>query len=117
MCHAPPFEDHVYLNWFLRTLLAPIAKDVAFHFPEREEEALQTTLRYDLIYSQSGYLYTIIRVLTHLGSANALGASHAIDNIIGAILDPSPYTQQGYGYPQGAPVPPTLMLLLPATCI
>lgn len=60
MCCAIPFEDCVYLDWFLRTLLAPITKYISSHFPQTEEEALQTAMRYDLIYFQSGYVYTII---------------------------------------------------------
>jgi len=78
-------ESGVYLNWFLRTLLSPIAKDAMSHFPKKEEESLQTALRYDLIYAQSGYVYTIMPNLPHPGDANALGASHATDDIIGDI--------------------------------
>ena len=40
LCRAPPFEDRVYMDWFLCTLLAPIGKDVASHFPQTEEAAL-----------------------------------------------------------------------------
>jgi len=40
MCRALPFEDRVYIDWFLRTLLVPIAKDVTSHCPQTEEEAL-----------------------------------------------------------------------------
>ena len=100
-CEAPPFEDCVDLDLFLRILLAPIGKDVASHFPQTEEEALQTTLRFDLIYAQSGYVYTIIRGLPHPGSANALGESNAADSVIGTLSHPFPYTQQSYGHPQG----------------
>ena len=117
MCDGPSFEDCVYLDWFLRTLLTPIAKDVTSHFPQTKEAALQTALRYDLIYAQSSYVYTIIPNIPHPGAANSLGASHATDGIIGDISHPSPYAQQSYGYPQGAAVPLTLMPLLPATCI
>jgi len=70
-----------------------------------------------LIYAQYDYVYTIILDLPHPGGANALGASHATDGIAGSISHPSTYTQQSYGYRRGAPVPPTLMPLLPETCI
>lgn len=30
---APKFEDHIYMDWFHRSLLAPVSKDVASHFP------------------------------------------------------------------------------------
>ena len=47
-CRDPPFEDRIYLDWFLRSLLAPIGKDVVSpigrdvtsHFPRTKEEAL-----------------------------------------------------------------------------
>jgi len=51
MCRAPEFEDHVYMDWFLRSILAPIGKDISSHFPQSEEEALQVDLKYDLIYA------------------------------------------------------------------
>ena len=100
-CHAPPFEDSVYLDWFLRILLSPIGKDVASHFRQTEEESLQTALRYDHIYVQFGYVYIVILDLPRPRSASALGVSHTTDGIVGAISHPSPYTHQSYGYPQG----------------
>jgi len=113
---CPTLRDHVYLDWFPRSLFSPIAKDVASHFPQTKEEALQTALRYDLIFSQSGYVYTAILDPPHRGGANAPGESHAADDINGSISHPSPYTQQSYGYPHGgtsssntyAPPPSTL---------
>jgi len=87
MCRAPPFEDRVYLDWFLRTLLAHISKYFVSHFSQIEEEAFQTTLRYDLIYAQSSYVYIVIPDLTRPGGANAQGASHAT-SIVGAISHP-----------------------------
>ena len=100
-CHAPHFEDYVYLGWFLRSLLAPIGKDVTSHFPQTEEEALQISLRYDLIYVQSSSVYTIIPNLPHPGGSNAPGESHVAHSIIGTLSHPSPDTQQSYGHPQG----------------
>ena len=49
LCQSPTFEDCVYMDWFLRSLLPPIGKDVASHFPQTEEAALQLVLKYDLI--------------------------------------------------------------------
>jgi len=85
MCHATPFEVCVYLDWFLRTLLAPIAKYFSSHFPQTEKEALQTALRYDSIYTQSGYVYTVIPDLTRPSGANAPRASHTADIIVGSV--------------------------------
>ncbi len=40
----------VYMDWFLRSLLAPIDKYVASNFPKSKEEAIQVALKFDLIY-------------------------------------------------------------------
>lgn len=56
-------------------------------------------MRYDLIYAQYGYVYTVIIDLPHPGSANAPGASYIAENIIRTLSHPSPYTQKNYGYP------------------
>ena len=87
------FQRRVYLYWFLKSLLSPIRKDVASHFPQTEEEALQTAFRYDLICAQSGYVYTFIPNLPRLRIANAPGALHAVDGIVGSLSHSSPYTQ------------------------
>ena len=60
------------MDWFLCTLLAPIGKDFTSHLPQTEEVALQIALKYDLIYAQSGYVYTVLPdpdpvALTHRG--------------------------------------------------
>ena len=89
------------MDWFLRTLLAPIGKDVASHFPQTEEAALQIALKYDLIYAQSGYVYIVLPNLPRLGGANAPGASHSADSIVGALSHPYSQPPMGYGLPQG----------------
>ena len=89
------------MDWFLRSLLPPIGKDVASHFPQTEEAALQIALKYDPIYTQSGYVYTVLPDLPRLSGANAPGASHASDGIIGALSHPYAQPPMGYGLPQG----------------
>lgn len=95
---AHVFKDHVYRDWFLRNLLSPIDKYVACHFPQIEEESLQTYLRYDLIYVQSGYIYVVISNLPHPRGGNAMGESDITNGIIGTLSHPLPYTQEIYGY-------------------
>jgi hypothetical protein len=48
------------MDWFLKSLLPPIAKDVAMTMPSVEEEAIQKAQQYDLIYAQSRYLYVLL---------------------------------------------------------
>ena len=66
MCRAPTFDDHVYMDWFLRIIFPSIGKYVTSHFPQTEEEALQVALKYDLIYAQSSYVYTVYRIFPNL---------------------------------------------------
>lgn len=101
ICRAHEFEDRIYMDWFLRLLLAPIAKYVTSHFPQSEEEALQITLKFNLIYAQSGYFYIIIPNLPRPGAANVSGASHAASSIVGTISPPHPFSPPHmiYGHP------------------
>ena len=89
------------MDWFLHTLLPPIGKDIASHFPQTEEAALQIALKYDLIYAQSGYVYTVLPDLPRPSGANASGASHSTDGIIGALSHTSTKPPTGYGLPPG----------------
>jgi hypothetical protein len=47
------------LNWFLKSLVSMLAKDMAATFPQSEEESINKAQQFELIYSQSGYLYTV----------------------------------------------------------
>ena len=44
-------DDRIFLDWFLKTLLPPIAKDVASECPQSEEEAILKAQQFDLIYT------------------------------------------------------------------
>ena len=44
-------DDRIFLDWFLKTLLPPIAKDVASECPQSEEEAILKAQQFDLIYA------------------------------------------------------------------
>jgi hypothetical protein len=48
------------LYWFLKSLISILAKYVASNFPQSKEEAISKAQQFDLIYSQSGYLYTVL---------------------------------------------------------
>ena len=93
--------DHrIFLDWFLKTLLPSIAKDIASECPQSEQEAILKTQQFDLIYAQSGYLYTIIPKDPHASTSywDAPRASHAIDGIIGSVSH----------QPQHRPTPPAV---------
>ena len=80
-------DDKIFLDWFLKTLLPPIAKDVASERPQSEEEATLKAQQFDLIYTQSRYLYTVIPNAPRPSTSyrDALGASHAVNGIIGSV--------------------------------
>jgi hypothetical protein len=59
LCKAETTKQQC-LDWFLRSLVALLGKDVASTFPQSEEEAISKAQQYDLIYAQSGYLYTVL---------------------------------------------------------
>jgi hypothetical protein len=59
LCKAETTKEQC-LNWFLRSLICILAKDVASTFPQTEEESISKAQQYNLIYAQSGYLYTVL---------------------------------------------------------
>ena len=93
-------DDRIFLDWFLKMLLPPIAKDIEYEHPQSEEEAILKAQQFELIYAQSGYIYTIIPYAPHASTSyrDAPGASHAIDGIIGYVSHQS----------QHNPVPPMM---------
>ena len=42
--------DRIFLDWFLKTLLPPIANDVASERPQIEEESILKAQQFELIY-------------------------------------------------------------------
>jgi hypothetical protein len=59
LCNAETTKQQC-LDWFLRSLVSLLGKDVASTFPQSEEEAISKAQQYDLIYAQSGYLYMVL---------------------------------------------------------
>ena len=53
-------DDRIFLDWFLKTLLLPIAKDITSECPQSKEEAILKAQQFELICAQSGYLYTVV---------------------------------------------------------
>jgi hypothetical protein len=106
LCKAETTKQQC-LDWFLRSLVALLGKDVASTFPQSEEEAISKAQQYDLIYAQSGYLYTVLPDLPKpvpFGQDKP-GMSHSADGLIGATMHHSPQPQPPpmYGTPQYPP--------------
>ena len=75
------------MDWFLKTLLPPIAKGVTSEHPQSKEDAILKAQQFDLIYAQSRYLYTIILDAPHVGTSywDESGASHTAYGIISSV--------------------------------
>jgi hypothetical protein len=106
LCKAETTKQQC-LDWFLRSLVALLGKDVASTFPQSEEEAISKSQQYDLIYAQSGYLYTVLPDLPKpvpFGQDKP-GMSHSADGLIGATTHhgPQPQPPLMYGTPQYPP--------------
>jgi hypothetical protein len=77
---------------------------VASTFPQTEEESIRKAQWYDLIYAQSGYLYTVLpdapRPVPF--SQDKPGMSHSANGLIGTTTHHNLYTQPPpmYGTPQ-----------------
>jgi hypothetical protein len=106
LCKAETTKEQ-RLDWFLKSLIPVIAKDVASTFPQSEEEAINKAQQFDLIYAQSGYLYTVFpdapRPIPF--GQDKPGMSHAVDGLIGSMTHLNPYGHPSptYGanqYPQ-----------------
>jgi hypothetical protein len=92
------------LNWFLKSLVSILAKDVASTFPQSEEEAISKDQNFDLIYAQFGYLYIILpdapRPIPF--GQDKPGMSHTTNGLIGTTTHHNTYNQSPpmYGAPQ-----------------
>jgi hypothetical protein len=78
--------DQLLAEWFTKSLLPPIARDVAMGGVVTEEEAIARAQYLDLVYSQSGTLYELIPNATRATTdpSKPSSSSHA-DGIIGSV--------------------------------
>ena len=57
--------DQFLTNWFVKSLLPLFAQDVVMGVVTTEEEAIAHTQYLNLVYSQLGVLYDILRYAPH----------------------------------------------------
>jgi hypothetical protein len=55
-----PVPPEFLLEWFLKSLVPQLSKDVATSGVFSEEDAIMRAQQFELIYSQSGLLYNIL---------------------------------------------------------
>jgi hypothetical protein len=78
--------DQLLVEWFTKSLLPQIARDVAMGGVITEEEAIARAQYLDLVYSQSGTLYELIPNAPHtsIDPSKPSSTTHA-DGVIGFI--------------------------------
>jgi hypothetical protein len=78
--------DQLLVEWFTKSLLPPIARDVAMGGVVTEEEAIAHAQYLDLVYSQSGTLYELIpnAPRTSTDPSKPSSTAHS-DGVIGSI--------------------------------
>jgi hypothetical protein len=78
--------DQLLAEWFTKSLLPPISRDVAMGGVVTEEEAISRAQYLDLVYSQSGTLYELIPNATRTPTDPSKPSSmtHA-DGVIGTV--------------------------------
>jgi hypothetical protein len=91
--------DQLLVEWFTKSLLPQIARDVAMGSVVTEEEAITRAQYLDLVYSQSSTLYELIPNATRATNdpSKPSNASHA-DGVIGSVKTQS--TTQSIGTTQ-----------------
>jgi hypothetical protein len=78
--------DQLLAEWFTKSLLPPIARDVAMGGVVKEEEAISHAQYLDLVYSQSSTLYELIpnAPCTSIDPSKPSSTTHS-DGVIGSI--------------------------------
>jgi hypothetical protein len=79
--------DQLLAEWFTKSFVNKIAKDIAMGGVVTEEQAISRAQYLDLVYSQTGTLYDLLPDLPRPGTSStstAPVASHAADGVIGA---------------------------------
>ena len=71
------------LEWFLKSLLPYIAKDVSASEVQNKEQVVFRTHELDLIYAQSGLLYEIIPNSPHSSLDPKINPGPHVDGIVG----------------------------------
>jgi len=117
LCKAETTKEQC-LELFLKSLVSIIAKDIASPFPHLKHESINKAQQFDLIYAQSGYLYTVLPDAPRpipFGHEKP-GMSHVVDGLICSMTHHNPSNQlppiydapqylQPYGGPSHYPPP------------
>ena len=78
--------DILFVEWFTKSLLPPIARDVTMGGADTKEETIARAQYLDLVYSQSGTLYDFLpnAARANTDPSKQSSSSHA-DGVIGSV--------------------------------
>jgi hypothetical protein len=94
-----PLLDQLLAEWFTKSLIGPIASDVAMGGVITEEKVISHAQYLYLIYSQMGTLYDLLSDTPHPSTnptPTPLVASHVVDSVIGTFHDEIQSTHVGH---------------------
>jgi hypothetical protein len=91
-----PLPDQLLAEWFTKSLIGPIARDVSMGGVVTEEQVISRAQYLDLVYSQTSTLYDLIpdapRPSTNPTPTHPV-ASHVVDGVIGTFHAETQSTQ------------------------
>jgi hypothetical protein len=109
--------DQLLAEWFTKSFVNKIGKDIAMGGVVTEEQAISRAQYLDLVYSQTGTLYDLLPDLPRPGTSNTSAtpaASHAADGVIGSthshshsISTTTPKSNSSNVQSAPSPAPPT----------
>jgi hypothetical protein len=98
-----PLPDQLLAEWFTKSLIGPIARDVAMGGVVTEEQAISRAQYLDLVYSQMGTLYDLI-LNSPRPSTNPTPkpptTSHVADGVIDTFHDETLSADTGHTNPK-----------------
>ena len=77
--------DILLAEWFTKSLLLPISRDVAMGGMVTEEETIARAQYLDLVYSQSGTLYDLLPNVARANADPSKSSSSHANDVIGSI--------------------------------
>ena len=85
-----PISDQLLGDWFTKSLLPPISRDVAIGSAVTEEKAISQDQYLNLVYSQLRTLYDLIPLAPHPSTDPSKPPAEVLmDGIVGSIQSPS----------------------------
>jgi hypothetical protein len=98
-----PLPDQMLAEWFTKSLIGPIARDVSMGGVVTEDQAISHAQYLYLVYSQTGTLFDIIfdypRPSTN-PTPTPLVAFHVVDGVIGTFHAETQYKQASHANPK-----------------